>query len=160
MFPQAVRSAGKIESNAVFQKTPHTYGVRKNRTAVRIPTKPFSPKGLVRVWNSVTCYRFLCSKNTLSNTHGFSALKYYNCIGRSVRLRETMKARYKAKIIYRKSAQIRAIRGDSSLHAGFFTLTFDHVCSTTETMISAMPRTNEKFNSWYSWKINIARMML
>ena len=42
---QAVRSAGKIESNAVFQKSPHTYGVRKNRTAVRIPTKPFSPKG-------------------------------------------------------------------------------------------------------------------
>ncbi len=32
-------------------------------------------------------------------------------------------------------------------HAGFFTLTFDHVCSTTETMISAMPRTNEKFSS-------------
>jgi hypothetical protein len=35
-------------------------------------------------------------------------------IGRSVRLRETMKARYmtKAKNIYRKSAQIRAIRGE------------------------------------------------
>ncbi len=54
-------------------------------------------------------------KYTLSNTYGFSALKYY-CIGRSVRSRETMKARYitKAKISYRKSAQIRAIRGDSS----------------------------------------------
>lgn len=49
---------------------------------------------------------------------------------------------------------------ESPFHAGFFTRTFDHVCSTTETMISAMPRTNEKFNSWYSWKINIARMML
>ena len=100
-------------------------------------------------------------KYTLSNTYGFFTLKYY-CIGRNVRLHEAMKARYmtKAKIIYRKSAQIRAIRGDSSLHAGFFTLTFDHVCSTTETMISAMPRTNEKFNSWYSWKISIARMML
>ncbi len=53
-------------------------------------------------------------KYTLSNTYGFSALKFY-CIGRSVRLRETMKAKYmtRAKIIYRKSAQIRAIRGDS-----------------------------------------------
>ena len=104
---------------------------------------------------------FMQQKHTLSNTYGFSALKYY-CIGRSVRLHEAMKARYmtKAKIIYRKSVQIRVIRGDSSLHTGFVTLTFDHVCSTTETMISAMPRTNEKFNSWYSWKINIARMML
>ena len=36
VFPQAVRSAGKIESNAVFQKSPHTYGVRKNRTAILI----------------------------------------------------------------------------------------------------------------------------
>ena len=52
-------------------------------------------------------------KYTLSNTYGFYALKFY-CIG-SVRLRETMKARYmtKAKIIYRKSAQIRVIRGNS-----------------------------------------------
>ena len=33
-------------------------------------------------------------------------------IGRSVRLRETMKARYKANVIHCKSAQIRAIRGD------------------------------------------------
>ncbi len=33
-------------------------------------------------------------------------------IGRSVRLRETMKARYKAKVIHCKSAQIRAIRGE------------------------------------------------
>ena len=102
---------------------------------------------------------FTLQKHALSNTYGFFTLKYY-CIGRSVRLREAMKARYKAKIIYCKSAQIRAIRGDSSLHAGFFTLTFDHVCSATETMMSAMPRTKEKFNSWYSWKINIARMML
>ena len=56
----------------------------------------------------------MLQKYTLSNTHGFSALKYY-CIGRSVRLRETMKARYrtKAKNIYRKPARIRAIRGDS-----------------------------------------------
>jgi len=30
-----------------------------------------------------------------------------------LRLREAVKARYKAKIIYCKSAQIRAIRGDS-----------------------------------------------
>ena len=106
---------------------------------------------------------FMQQKHALSNTHGFSALKYYNCIGRSVRLREAMKARYmtKAKIIYRKSVQIRVIRGNPPPpHAGFFTLTFDHVCSTTETMMSAMPRTNEKFSSWYSWKISIARMML
>lgn len=54
----------------------------------------------------------LPQKYTLFNTNGFSALKYY-CIGRSVRLREAMKARYmtKAKIIYRKSVQIRVIRG-------------------------------------------------
>ena len=54
-------------------------------------------------------------KYALSNTHDFFALKYYNCIGRSVRLRETMKARYKAKIIYRKSVQIRVIRGNPLL---------------------------------------------
>ena len=53
-------------------------------------------------------------KYALSNTHGFFTLKYY-CVGRSVRLRETMKARYKAKIIYRKSVQIRVIRGNPLL---------------------------------------------
>ena len=59
---------------------------------------------------------FMQQKYTLSNTYGFFTLKYY-CIGRSVRLREAMKARYmtKAKIIYRKSVQIRVIRGNPLL---------------------------------------------
>ena len=44
----------------LFNRTaasPHTYGVRKTRIAVRIPTEPFSPDGLVRGRNGVTCYR-------------------------------------------------------------------------------------------------------
>ena len=66
-----------------------------------------------------SCRFSAAKKNTLSNTYGFFALKYYNynCIGCSVRLRETMEARYmtKAKIIYRKSVQIRVIRGNPLL---------------------------------------------
>lgn len=44
-------------------------------------------------------YVFTLQKCALSNTYGFSALKYYNynCIGCSVRLRETMEARYMTK---------------------------------------------------------------
>ena len=44
---QAVRSAGQNRIPHRFPKCPHTYGVRKNQTAVRIPTEPFSPNGLV-----------------------------------------------------------------------------------------------------------------
>ena len=39
-------------------------------------------------------------------------------------------------------------------------LNFDHVWSTTDMMMSAMPSINEKFNSWYSLKISMARIML